>query len=326
MTAIVPHNSGTAVYDNQPGTVRSEFGAESRAIVAETASVAAAAQAKAQVEARYVMALQRPRDLDNVRVKLLRECTRPGFAAVARYRKPVGQGVEGPSIRFAEAAMRALGNLLPEVSTVYDDRSKRIVRVSLTDLESNLTFSKDVVIEKTVERSFLKTGQEVIATRLNSQGKPVHLVHATDDDLLNKENALVSKALRTAALRVLPGDILEECMTKVQETLRAADAADPDAARKKLADAFAAINVQPASLAKYLGHELATVSPAELVELRAIYAAIKEGETTWHEALAHKTGGEEREKEKSSKSRTAKVAEAVKASVGDEAGNHQVEE
>ena len=72
--------------------------------VVETTAGALAAQAKAAVEARYIMAMQRPRDWDQVRLSLLKECDRTNFAEVAIYRKPVGQGIEGPSIRFAEAA------------------------------------------------------------------------------------------------------------------------------------------------------------------------------------------------------------------------------
>src|SRR5258708_6569465 len=77
----------------------------------ETASTVLAAQAKAQIEARYVMAERHPRDLDVVRQRMLKECRRPVFAGVARYRKPIGKGVEGPSIRFAEAAIRLMGNI-----------------------------------------------------------------------------------------------------------------------------------------------------------------------------------------------------------------------
>lgn len=69
----------------------------------ETAASAAAAQSKALVEARYTVAINRPRDIDAVRQALLKECSRPSFAAVARYNKPIGKGVVGPSIRFAEA-------------------------------------------------------------------------------------------------------------------------------------------------------------------------------------------------------------------------------
>lgn len=254
----------------------------------ETAATAVAAQAKAAVEARFILALKRPRDLDAVRLAILKECKRPGFAAVARYRKPVGEGIEGPSIRFAEAAIRCMGNITPEVATVYEDPEKRIMRVSVTDLEANVTYSGDVTIEKTVERSSLKDGQIPIRMRTNSVGKKTYLVEATEDDLLNKQNALVSKQLRTLALRLVPGDILEEAMSAVIETLAAEDAADPNAARKKLVDAFDRFGVKPSALRDYLGHDLDGITPAELAELRAVAMTIRDGESTWKDALEHK--------------------------------------
>lgn len=255
---------------------------------AETASTAVAAQAKAEIEARYIIALKRPRDWDAVRLAILKECKRPGFAAVARYRKPVGEGIEGPSIRFAEAAIRMMTNMLPTVATIYEDPEKRIMRVSVTDLEANVTYSGDVTIEKTVERLTLKTGQVPIRARQNSVGKTTYLVEATEDDLLNKQGALVSKQLRTLALRLIPGDILEEAMLQVVDTLDRADAADPSAARKKVVDVFSALGVKPSDLRDYLGHDLDGITPAELNELRAVGITIRDGEATWKDSLDHK--------------------------------------
>lgn len=283
------HNNGSASPD--AGTVqRDGFGETSLEVRAETAASAVAAQATAIVQARQIMALKRPRDWDEVRSRLLKECKRPGFADVARYRKPIGKGVEGPSIRFAEAAIRCMTNVVASTTTVFDDAQKRIVRVSVTDLESNVPYETDVVIEKTVERSKLSDGQTPLSVRVNSSGKKTYLVAATEDDLLNKQNALISKALRTNGLRLLPGDIFDDCMQQVFRTMDDRDAQDPDAARKKLVDAFAEVGVMPSSLKEYLGHDIATVGPAELKELRGVYTSVRDGEATWPDVLAHKTG------------------------------------
>ena len=124
---------------------------------AETASTAVAVQARAAVEARYKMALMRPRSWDEVRVRLLAACKRPGFAETARYAKPVGgKSIEGPSIRFAEEALRAMGNAYVETMVVFDDDERRIVRVTVTDLEANLSYPHDITLRKTVERRRLK--------------------------------------------------------------------------------------------------------------------------------------------------------------------------
>ena len=267
----------------------------------ETTAVAVAEQARAIVEARYKMALARPRDWDTVRAKLLKDAMRPGFAATAIYNKPIGKGVTGPSIRFAEAAIRAMTNIVSETMTVFDDASRRIVRVTVTDLEANTPWSQDVTIEKTVERSRLKDGEIPIASRTNSKGYPVYIVPATDDDILNKTNALISKAVRTLALRLLPGDIQEEALAQCRETNRKGDAAmGPDAARLKMFDLFSDVGVTPADLKAYLGHDCARITREEHEHLRGIWTALRDGETNWREIVEAK----ERQKQDAEKTKT----------------------
>lgn len=282
MSKAVQLSSGQ---ESQAAVRRQEFGATQEQSVAETQALAVAAQAKAAIEARYILALQRPRNWETVRVSLEKECSRPSFAAVARYRKPVGRGIEGPSIRFAEAALRCMTNVYPETQVIYESDEKRIVQVCVTDLEANLSYSTQIVINKTVERRKLKDGQKAISQRENSQGEITYLVSATEDDLLNKQNALISKALRTNALRLLPGDILDRCMQIVKATKMDAAAQDPDTEKRNLVDAFADKGVAPNNLEMFLEHPLEQVQPAELVELRDIYTAIRDGETTWKEVM-----------------------------------------
>jgi hypothetical protein len=183
---------------------------------AETAAIAMAAQQKAVVEARYKMALARPRDLDMVRQAMLKDASRPSFASVAIYHKPVGNGVEGPSIRFVEAAIRNMTNILTETFTVSEDDERRVIRVSVSDLEANTYFSQEVTVTKTVERRKLPNGEKPIRVRANSNGQPIYILHATDDEILNKQNALISKAVRTLGLRLIPGDLVDEALWKIK--------------------------------------------------------------------------------------------------------------
>lgn len=266
----------------------------------ETAASAAAAQVKALVEARYTVALARPRDLDGVREAILKECRRPSFAEVARYSKPQGKkknentGVwednfaEGPSIRFAEAAIRCMKNIVIDETTTYDDDDKRLIQVSVSDLESNVSYTGSITVVKTVERKKTKPGDDILRKRTNSYGDPVYIIRASDDEIQNKKNALLSKAIRTLGLRHIPGDIIDEAMEMVISTQKEKDAKDPDAARKKILDAFAALNVPVADLKKYVGHELSTLSPSELTQLRALHAAIKDGESSWKSAMSER--------------------------------------
>ncbi|MGW8286195.1 MAG: hypothetical protein ACWGPR_10805 [Candidatus Deferrimicrobiaceae bacterium] len=259
---------------------------------------ALSAQVKAATEARYIMALQRPRDLDMVRVRILNDCKRPRFAQVARYRRPVGKKknestgrwedtfIEGPSIRFAESAIRAMGNIDVQTITTFDSPEKRIIQVSATDLETNAHWARDITVSKVVERKSLKKGQQSLGERLNSYGDTVYLVAATDGEFATKEAAEISKAVRTLGLRHVPADILDEAMDMCIRVASDEDAKDPDAARKAVVDAFAGIGVKPPDLAKYLGQDVGSCSPAQIGELRALFNALRAGEFTWAEVMA----------------------------------------
>lgn len=270
---------------------RTDFsGAEQTTAVVETASTAVAAQSKAMVEARYIMAMRRPRNWDQVRQDLIAECKRPSFAnnKSAFYRKPIGQGVEGLGIRFVEVALRCMTNVLVETSMIFEDDAKEVHRVSVTDLESNLTYPLDVRVAKTVERSKPMDDGSYISVRKNSYNKNVFTVPATDDDLLNKRAAQISKAIRTLGLRIIPGDLQDEAEYIIKAVRTDEAARDPGAERKRIADAFAEIGVKAADLVAYLGHSLDACSPTELVELRSVYGTIKDGEATWKSFVENK--------------------------------------
>lgn len=262
----------------------------------ESAASSVAAQAKAMVEARYIMAVRRPRHWDQVRQDLLKECRRPSFAnnKSTYYRKPIGDGVEGLGIRFVEVALRCMTNVLVETTMIFEDDLKEIHRVCVTDLESNLTYPLDVRVTRTVERSKPEADGSFLSVRKNSRGYNVYTITATDDDLLNKRAAQISKAIRTLGLRIIPGDLQDEAEAIIKAIRLDEAARDPDAERKRIADSFAAINVTAADLTEYLGHSLGACSPAELVNLRGIYGAIRDGESSWQSVMENKAAQTEK--------------------------------
>lgn len=267
---------------------RHEFGAKQVAVQTETAAQVMAAQAQAAVQARYIVALQRPRDWDEVRARIMREVERPGFADVAWFRKPIGTGVEGLSVRFAEAAARCMGNLLQEAPVIYEDDQKRTYRVSCTDLESNVTTFRDVTVMKTVERRALTDGRIAISVRTNSKGEATYTVPATEDELLGKEAAITSKVRRNLILQILPGDIQDAAKTRILAIRKGDIAKDPDSAKRKVLDSFGTLNVSPSMLKEYLGHDVSTCSPSELQDLRDLYSTLVDGSTSWAEVMTEK--------------------------------------
>lgn len=255
---------------------------------ADPAAIAAAEGAKQRLQAAFVMAKQFPRNQDQARHRILSACRRPRFAEMAEYKKPIGRShITGPSIRLAEVCLREWGNVMCETNVVYEDDINRRLGVTVIDLETNTRFTKEIRISKTVERKDSK-GRQVLSQRRNTYNDIVYSVKATDDELLIKEAALVSKALRNEGLRCIPQDIVEEAIDIARATMAGQYTEDPEAAKKKLLDAFAAVRVTPKMLEEYLGHTTGEVSLDEWQDLRGLYSGLKEGTTRWQEVVDRK--------------------------------------
>jgi hypothetical protein len=253
----------------------------------------------ALVQASFAIAQRNPRDFDTVRVKLLNECKRPLFAESARYRREQGMKydekkeewvpniVEGWSIRFVEAAVRCMGNILPESEITHEDDEKVVLRCVAIDMETNVQWASSTTIEKFIERKKLAKGQVAARTRVNRQGKVLYLLPATEDDMRLKVNRAASMALRTNALRFIPGDLLDEALSTIREVQRSEIKRDPTKARKDLVDKFYALGVQPKDLQEYFGgRSLETLTPDEIIELKAIGVLMREDGARWRDVIA----------------------------------------
>ena len=193
-----------------------------------------------------------------------------------------------------------MGNIDPRSTVIYDDADKRIIRVDVVDLEANICLSDTVVISKTVERTFLKAGETAISQRLNSYNKVVYLRAATDDEVLPKQNSAVSKSLRNGILRLLPGDIQDECKAKIIKIRDGETPKDPKARQRRIIDTFKVMGVSVSDLEELLGHTIDSCSPKEFEDLFSLYHNIKAGEASFHAELAAVTAEREGTPEKES--------------------------
>jgi len=269
-----------------------KFGGKETMQQAEHAAIAVAASAKAEIESAFVMALKMPRNRNQARIEILDSCKSLGFAEKVKYKKPVGKKKEGgqwvqnyvvgPSIRFAEEMIRSWGNVKIQCVTIYEDAAKRISLVNVVDLQKNISYSKQITIVKSVERKSAKD-REILGERLNSYKEKIFIVVATDDEVNIKEAALISKEIRNASLRLIPQDIIDEAMAMSDLTMKAGVSSDMKSATKGILDSFVSIGVKPTDLEEYLEHTIATISPEEIVDLRAVYKTIKDGHSTWKE-------------------------------------------
>jgi hypothetical protein len=290
-------------------TVRQDLSGEEITLGREMSPTAAAAAARAEIEARCAIAFRNRRDEDQGREDMLRMCRRPGFAETAKYTKPVGNKrnaegrwekvvVEDLSIRAIEGFIQAWGNMFVNSRITFEDSERALLTVQVLDLQRNVGYSTDATIEKLVERKEVKQGRTVRGRRENSYGEIVYLVEATHDEFRNLLGAERSKLIRDNGKRLLPRDILDEARALVDKTLSDANAKDPDAAKKKVLDRFAVLGISASLLKEYLGRPLETLTLKDLEELGTLHNGLKEGDFTWTDVMRVKREAAEGEASK----------------------------
>lgn len=113
------------------------------------------------------------------------------------------------------------------------------------------------------------------------------MVVATEDEMLNKRNAAISKAIRNAGLRIIPGDLQDEAEHLILQTRQSGIKEDPEKYRKQIVDSFNNIGVKAQNLVDYIGCPLDQCSPAQIDELRCLWCN-QNSETTWQTVIAEK--------------------------------------
>jgi hypothetical protein len=221
-----------------------------------------------EVQAAVVMAKRFPRDWVEVERKLIQSCKRPKLAEIAIYEYPRGgTKVTGPSIRLAEAAAQAMGNIdfgWTEIQRL-DDES--ICTAYAWDIENN--------IRRTTTFS-------VPHYRDTKQGKK----KLTDDrDIYEMCANQASRRMRGCILQVVPGDLVDLALSECEKTLQANLGTVQEQAAKwgKLFEKEYA--VKPESIVKYLGSRPETWTQNDIFRLRKLYNALQDNMTTVEEAF-----------------------------------------
>jgi hypothetical protein len=291
----------------------------------DVAAATQVAHAQAVVQARYVMAIQRPRNEAQFRSKLMEAVADPEFAALCEYRRPVGkeknaQGkwvdkiATGPTIHLLRCALRLFGNNSSEPAIITETPDLRIGAVTISDYETNFHVVRTYSIEKRIEKRGYENrqthkleppaGREILGTRLNTEGEEVYVVRMTLDELRKEELRQTALAKRAAAEEFLPRHTIRAALLRAVQITKEADAKDPQGAKNKLIDAFAELRIMALDLEQYLGHTLDRLSTEELGDLRGVWTRLSNEEATWEECLRERnpTGtSEDAEKVKAEK-------------------------
>lgn len=252
--------------DNPYGAVAAATPADAASSLATIAAGASSsevqiAQAKAQAEsfAMVMAAKQWPRDEAKSVEKLLVACQRPTLAEQAVYTYArMGTDITGPSIRLAEAAARAWGNIKYGFKVTGSDKLNTEVLCYAYDMESNIP----------VERAFV-----VSHIRHTKNGDKL----LTDPrDIYEKVANEAMRRVRACILECIPGDVIESAVNQCEQTLTAT-ADISEATIKKLVDAFAKLGVTKSQIVAKIQRNLDAITPAQVIALRKIFVSLKDG-------------------------------------------------
>jgi hypothetical protein len=256
--------SGENSFDLMPAPTGGEMAIQK---VAETVSALAntdQSRAVAEVQAALVIAKGSPRDEMLSRDRLLKACQRPALAGGAVYNFPRGgQSVSGPSIRLAEVAARCWGNMQYGFRELSRRNGESEAEAFAWDLETNT---------KAVRQFAVKHIRD-------TKSGPKHLKDERDiyEMIANQSQ----RRVRACILEIVPGDIIEDAVAECEKTLRASLPKDKDMAGviKDMIAAFGAFGVKREAIEKRLGHRLSpdATHPAEIMNLKKVYASIKDG-------------------------------------------------
>ena len=221
-----------------------------------------------EVQAAVVMAKRFPRDWVEVERKLIQSCKRPKLAEIAVYEYPRGgTKVTGPSIRLAEAAAQAMGNIDFGWTEIQRLEDESICTAYAWDIENNIRRA---------------TTFSVPHYRDTRQGKK-RLID--DRDIYEMCANQASRRMRGCILQVVPGDLVDLAISECEKTLQANLGTVQEQAAKWGKLFQKEYNVQPESIMKYLGSRPETWTQNDIFRLRKLYNALKDNMTTIEEAF-----------------------------------------
>jgi hypothetical protein len=221
----------------------------------------ASAESRAQHEeqAAFVIAKRFPRDDFESYQRIINSCKRPFLAEQALYAYPRGgQLVEGPSIRMAEAAAQAWGNLDCGVREISQKDGVSVAEAYAIDLQTNTRVVKTFHVPH--YRDTRKGRKKLTDSR----------------DIYEMVANQGARRLRACILAVIPGDVIEAAVNECRKTLESSDVPIADQLRALL-KAFDELGVKKEHIEKRLGHDIDATIPQEIVTLRSIYKSIKDG-------------------------------------------------
>lgn len=215
-----------------------------------------------EIKGKMYLARQFPRDENVALARVLNECQRKELAENACYEFPRGDSVvKGPSIRLVEVLARHWGNIDYGVTEVESSDTETTVKSFAWDLETNVSDQKVFTVKhvRTTKKCVFKLSDE--------------------RDIYEMVANKAARRKRACMLAVLPGWYVDEAVAACEKAL--ADAMGKEGKiedlRPKMVAAFAEFGVTPEQISAKLSKEVDKLSMQDIIKLRNLYSAIKDG-------------------------------------------------
>lgn len=219
-----------------------------------------------EVQAAVVMARRFPRDTTQALTRILEDCKRSGLAEKAVYEYARGgTKVTGPSIRLAEAIARSWGNIdcgvteLERKQPIGNLPGESTVQAFAWDLETNTRITKVFTIRHfrdTKKGGYALTDERDIYEMIANNG---------------------ARRLRACILGIVPADIVEQAIEQCDKTMRGGQGPLIDRVRQMVVYFKDQFGVSQEMIEKRLQHKIEATTENELVSLKKIANAIKDG-------------------------------------------------
>lgn len=234
-----------------------------------------ASRAVQEVQASLIIAKRFPRDEIGARNAIVESCKRPKLAELAVYSYPRGgQRVEGPSIRLAEVIAQCWGNIAYGIRELERVNGVSKMEAYAWDQQTNARATRqfDVAHERhTRKGSYALTDSRDIYELTANQG---------------------ARRLRACILAVVPGHIVDEALEQVNKTLEGGSDRPLQDRAARMVQEFTQHGVNQAMIEARLGHKLEAITNYELVDLRKVFASLRDGMSAredWFDATAGAT-------------------------------------
>lgn len=217
----------------------------------------------AEIQAKMILARNFPRDVDYCIDMIKHECQSKELAETAIYEFPRGDSVvRGASIRLVECVARHWGNIVSGIKELGSNGNKATVKAYCWDLQSN--FFDEKVFDVEYIRNTKKGSYEITDTR----------------DKYEMMANMAARRKRACMQAVIPQFVIDIAMSECKETLEK-DVNEQNIEETK-AKMLAAYNklaewITPELLAGVCGKDWVNIGTKDIVKLRNLYNAIKDG-------------------------------------------------